>query len=391
MSMMVVRGRERDPGGGGRDLGDLPLVRRRDALGARPARAPHAGRRRCSSRTSTAASSSTASSTRAAAPSIGLRSNLALPLGDAFCSHMAEDRAPRLCDDVGRRRRSTARCAMQQRVERALLPRRAARALRRHARRLAGRGLAAPQRLHRRRRAAVHRCSPACSPPSSSASPTHATCAASTTCCATRPRAWARSAAWPRRSPAATTPAQAICEAACEVMDAPVAFLLEPSGRDFASTAMSGVERAAGDDPAARRRRRRRQGVHRQGDLLRRRRAQPPGARRAAGRGDRRPLGRVRAGAARRRGRRRADRDLAAAARGAAGRAGRRAAAGRRAGRDRDRARGPARARGGAGADRRADRPGHAARVRRGAAARARPRPPRATRRCRSPWSTSTT
>lgn len=34
---------------------------------------------------------------------------------------------------------------------------------------------------------------------------------------------------------------RAICEAACEVMDAPVAFLLEPSGRDFASTAMAGI------------------------------------------------------------------------------------------------------------------------------------------------------
>jgi diguanylate cyclase (GGDEF)-like protein len=34
---------------------------------------------------------------------------------------------------------------------------------------------------------------------------------------------------------------QAICDAACEVMDAPVAFLLEPSGRDFASTAMAGI------------------------------------------------------------------------------------------------------------------------------------------------------
>src|SRR5919112_4982241 len=31
----------------------------------------------------------------------GLRSNQALPLGDAFCSHMAEDRAPRRCGDVG--------------------------------------------------------------------------------------------------------------------------------------------------------------------------------------------------------------------------------------------------------------------------------------------------
>src|SRR4051812_17110768 len=30
----------------------------------------------------------------------GLRSNLTTPLGDAFCSLMAEDRAPRLCDDV---------------------------------------------------------------------------------------------------------------------------------------------------------------------------------------------------------------------------------------------------------------------------------------------------
>ena len=54
----------------------------------------------------------------------------------------------------------------------------------------------------------------------------------------------------------------------------------------------------------------------------------------------------LRADPARRRGRRRADRHLAAAARGAArGRRGR-AAAGRRAGRDRDRARGPAGARG---------------------------------------------
>ena len=31
----------------------------------------------------------------------GLRSNQALPLGDAFCSHMAEGRGPRLTGDVG--------------------------------------------------------------------------------------------------------------------------------------------------------------------------------------------------------------------------------------------------------------------------------------------------
>jgi diguanylate cyclase (GGDEF)-like protein len=34
----------------------------------------------------------------------------------------------------------------------------------------------------------------------------------------------------------------AVCEAACEVAGAPVAFLLEPAGRDFVSTAMAGVE-----------------------------------------------------------------------------------------------------------------------------------------------------
>src|SRR4051812_7791120 len=30
----------------------------------------------------------------------GLRSNLALPLSESFCVHMADDRAPRLCNDV---------------------------------------------------------------------------------------------------------------------------------------------------------------------------------------------------------------------------------------------------------------------------------------------------
>ena len=36
----------------------------------------------------------------------------------------------------------------------------------------------------------------------------------------------------------------AVCQAACEAAVAPVAFLLEPSGRDFASTAMVGVDMA---------------------------------------------------------------------------------------------------------------------------------------------------
>ena len=48
-----------------------------------------------------------------------------------------------------------------------------------------------------------------------------------------------------------------VCEAACETAGAPVAFLLEPAGRDFASTAMHGVEmapvtiQARGADPDA--------------------------------------------------------------------------------------------------------------------------------------------
>jgi len=37
---------------------------------------------------------------------------------------------------------------------------------------------------------------------------------------------------------------RAVCRAACELASAPVAFLLEPSGREFVSTAMSGVEMA---------------------------------------------------------------------------------------------------------------------------------------------------
>src|SRR5215217_6549866 len=37
---------------------------------------------------------------------------------------------------------------------------------------------------------------------------------------------------------------RAVCRAACEMSGAPVAFLLEPSGREFVSTAMSGVDLA---------------------------------------------------------------------------------------------------------------------------------------------------
>ena len=212
---------------------------------------------------------------------IGLRSNLAIPLGDAFCSHMAEDRAPR---HLQRRRAPPglrARCRCSSASARA--PTSACRSSSRTARASARwpRCVTRCEPFDRRRRAALHRCSRACSPPSSSARATSATCAASTTCCATRPRDGRDRPRGHARSPAPTTPATAVCEAACEVAGAPVAFLLEPAGRDFVSTAMAGVEHRAGDDPAARRRRTRaRPRVHVQGHLLRRRRAQPPGARR---------------------------------------------------------------------------------------------------------------
>ena len=119
----------------------------------------------------------------------------------------------------------------------------------------------------------------------------------------------------------------AVCRAACEVTCSPVAFLLEPSGREFVSTAMVGVDiapvtiqpRAESGTAAARSRRARRYFV---ADAR-----SHPGARGAAGRGHRRALGAVRAGAARRAGRRRADRDLAGAGGGAPRRRRRRAAA----------------------------------------------------------------
>ena len=46
----------------------------------------------------------------------GLRSNQALPLGDAFCSHMAEDRGPRRTGDIGAEA-VYRKLAMQQRVQ----------------------------------------------------------------------------------------------------------------------------------------------------------------------------------------------------------------------------------------------------------------------------------
>ena len=169
----------------------------------------------------------------------------------------------------------------------------------------------------------------------------------------------------------------AVCEAACEVAGAPVAFLLEPSGRDFTSTAMSGAEIAPvtiqprGDQTGHGR-----AFTAKETYFVADARTHPALAAPLVEATDARsavfePVLRdgVVAGVL--------IVDLARAARGAAGRARRRAAAARRPGRGRDRARGAARRRARrAGVHRPADRPRHPPHVGRGAAARARAHPP---------------
>ena len=188
----------------------------------------------------------------------GLRSNQALPLGDAFCSHMAEDRGPRRCGDVGSHE-VYAGLGMQQRV--------AARSY-----------LGVPLELSDGTRvgslAAVSRRRNAYTAADEQLFVMLARVLASELERESNARDLRRFNDMLRdqakgmgaigrvaKALAAGDDArQSICEAACEVMDAPVAFLLEPSGRDFASTAMAGVSvqpvtiQPRGDGPAAARR-----------------------------------------------------------------------------------------------------------------------------------------
>ncbi len=169
----------------------------------------------------------------------GLRSNQALPLGDAFCSHMAESRGPRRCGEVGSHE-VYAGSAMQQRV--------AARSY-----------LGVPLELSDGTRvgslAAVSRRRNAYTAADEQLFVMLARVLASELERESNARDLRRFNDMLRdqakgmgaigrvaKALAAGDDArQSICEAACEVMDAPVAFLLEPSGRDFASTAMAGV------------------------------------------------------------------------------------------------------------------------------------------------------
>src|ERR671910_1247640 len=170
----------------------------------------------------------------------GLRSNLATPLGDAFCSHMAEDRAPRLCDDISKQHVYRT-VAMQQRMDAASY-------------------LGVPLELSDGTRVgslgALSRDYCAFEPADEQLFTMLARVLASeleresnerdlrrfNDMLRDQARGMGAVGRVAKALAAANDARTAGCEAACEVAGAPVAFLLEPAGRDFVSTAMAGVE-----------------------------------------------------------------------------------------------------------------------------------------------------
>ena len=217
--------------------------------------------------------------------------DLATPLGDAFCWHMAEDRGPRLCDEIARasdlpvvrcstgwtpRPTSASRWSSPTARASAGSPPSAASTTRRAGRRqlfvMLARVLASELERESDERDLKR----------------------FNDMLRDQARGMAAVGRVARALASGDDARAALCEAACEVAGAPVAFLLEPSGRDFASTAMTGANMRRMTIQRGRRRGQR-PGVHLQGDLLRRRRPHAPGARRAARGGDRRALGRLRA------------------------------------------------------------------------------------------------
>jgi diguanylate cyclase (GGDEF)-like protein len=171
---------------------------------------------------------------------VGIRSNLAIPLADAFCSHMAEDRGSRLCNDVGRDA-VYGGLPMQARVR-------------------AGSYLGVPLELSDGTRvgalAAFHGERGFFTAPDEQLFSMLARVLASELERESNERDLRRfndmlrdqargmgSVGRVARALASGQDARtAVCEAACEVAGAPVAFLLEPTGRDFVSTAMAGIE-----------------------------------------------------------------------------------------------------------------------------------------------------
>jgi diguanylate cyclase (GGDEF)-like protein len=170
----------------------------------------------------------------------GIRSNLAIPLADAFCSHMAEDRGIRLCNDVARDA-VYGGLPMQARVR-------------------AGSYLGVPLELSDGTRvgslAAFHAERGFFTAPDEQLFSMLARVLASELERESNERDLRRfndmlrdqargmgSVGRVARALASGQDARtAVCEAACEVAGAPIAFLLEPSGRDFVSTAMAGID-----------------------------------------------------------------------------------------------------------------------------------------------------
>jgi diguanylate cyclase (GGDEF)-like protein len=173
---------------------------------------------------------------------VGLCSNLAIPLGDAFCAHMSEDRGPRLCNDVpGHDVYGT--LPMQERVQ-------------------AGSYLGVPLELSDGTRvgslAALHDNRGAFAAADEQLFSMLARVLSSeleresnerdlrrfNDMLRDQARGMGAVGRVTRALGAGEDARAAVCEAACEVAGAPVAFLLEPSGREFVSTAMAGVELA---------------------------------------------------------------------------------------------------------------------------------------------------
>jgi len=170
----------------------------------------------------------------------GLRSNLSTPLGDAFCSHMAEDGAPRLCADLRKdgvysrlpmQRRMGARSYLGVPLELSDGTRVGSlAALSREARAFAAEDEQLFSMLARVLASELERES------------NERDIRRSNDMLRDQARGMGAVGRVTKALAAGEDARPAVCEAACEVAGAPVAFLLEPSGREFTSTATSGAE-----------------------------------------------------------------------------------------------------------------------------------------------------
>jgi diguanylate cyclase (GGDEF)-like protein len=171
---------------------------------------------------------------------VGLRSNLAIPLGDAFCSHMAEDRAPRLCNAVGRdpiyrdlpmQEQVGARAYLGVPLELSDGTRVGSLAALRHS--VAGFTDADEQLFQMLARVLASELE---------RESNERDLRRFNDLLRDQAHGMGAVGRVARALAAGEDARTAVCEAAREVAGAPVAFLLEPAGREFVSTAMAGVE-----------------------------------------------------------------------------------------------------------------------------------------------------